>query len=157
MRFGPSRRGIPGTSDLSFHYALICLVKKRNDWAYFFVTETVKGESYKSVLRYYSFAEVWGYPEETISPRHGPPPHYAVILRQYMVTKFPKSWTGKGGPISWPPTRPDLTPCNYFVWEYLKGIVYGVSPKPMLEINDNLRLAIGTIHEDALKKVYKTM
>jgi hypothetical protein len=28
------------------------------------------------------------------------------------------------GPISWPPSSPDLTPCDFYLWVYLKDQVY---------------------------------
>jgi hypothetical protein len=35
-------------------------------------------------------------------------------------------WIGRGGPIAWPPRWPDLTPLNFFLWGYVKNIVYQV-------------------------------
>ena len=28
------------------------------------------------------------------------------------------------GPMSWPPRSPNLTPCDFFMWGYLKELVY---------------------------------
>ena len=37
---------------------------------------------------------------------------------------FPERWVGRDGPIPWPPRSPDITPLDFFVWGYVKGIVY---------------------------------
>jgi hypothetical protein len=31
---------------------------------------------------------------------------------------------GHGGPTNWPSNSPNLSPPNYFVWDYLKNCVY---------------------------------
>ncbi|KOC70135.1 hypothetical protein WH47_08396, partial [Habropoda laboriosa] len=37
---------------------------------------------------------------------------------------FPNRWIRRGGPINWPARSPHLTPINYFIWGYVKEIVY---------------------------------
>ncbi|GFV40335.1 uncharacterized protein TNCV_4900541 [Trichonephila clavipes] len=33
------------------------------------------------------------------------------------------------GPVNWPPRSCDLTPLDYFLWGYVKSLVYGISHK----------------------------
>ena len=33
-------------------------------------------------------------------------------------------WIGRGGPIAWPPRSPDLSCLDFFLWGYLKSLVY---------------------------------
>jgi hypothetical protein len=35
-------------------------------------------------------------------------------------------WIDRSGPIAWPPRSPDLTPLDFFLWGYVKNIVYQV-------------------------------
>ncbi|KAF2888020.1 hypothetical protein ILUMI_18153 [Ignelater luminosus] len=35
-------------------------------------------------------------------------------------------WIGRGGPTSWPPRSPDLTPLDYCLWRWFKDEVYKV-------------------------------
>jgi hypothetical protein len=47
---------------------------------------------------------------------------------------FPGSWIGHSSDgdsplLSWPPGSPDLTPCGFFLWGYIKDHVY-VPPMP---------------------------
>ena len=124
---------------------------------YFFGNETVTGESYKKLLRYYAFPKLRDYPDNTIFQQDGAPPHYAVPVRQYLDKKYPNKWMGRGGPILWPPRSPDLTPCDYFLWGYLKDIVYRTRPTNISELKTKIRDAVSTIDEDTLQKVFKNM
>lgn len=63
----------------------------------------------------------------------GAGPHFALNVRQYLNQCFPQRWIGRGGPIAWPPRSPDITPCDFFLWGYLKTLVYRT---PVANINE---------------------
>lgn len=50
----------------------------------------------------------------------GAPAHYKDFVRVALNNKFEQRWIGRGGPIAWPPRSPDLTPCDFFLWGYVK-------------------------------------
>ena len=54
----------------------------------------------------------------------GAPPHFGVNVRQYLDQRFPQRWIGRGGPVAWPARSPDLNPLDFFLWGYLKSLVY---------------------------------
>lgn len=58
----------------------------------------------------------------------GAPPHYARAVRQHLDELFPAQWIGRGGPIVWPPRSPDLTSPDFFLWGYLKDVVFRDPP-----------------------------
>ncbi|GFV77669.1 uncharacterized protein TNCV_616891 [Trichonephila clavipes] len=35
------------------------------------------------------------------------------------------------GPVNWPPTSCDLTPLDYFLWGYVKSLVYADKPQTL--------------------------
>ena len=37
---------------------------------------------------------------------------------------FLDGWIGRGGPTSWPPRSPDVTPLDFFLWGYVKTKVF---------------------------------
>jgi hypothetical protein len=37
---------------------------------------------------------------------------------------FPGCCIGRDGPIPWSPRSPDITPLDFFLWGYIKDIVY---------------------------------
>jgi len=58
----------------------------------------------------------------------GAPAHYAGVVRDYLNERFSQRWIGRNGFIRWPSNSPDLTPCDYFLWDYVKGIVFATKP-----------------------------
>ena len=39
-------------------------------------------------------------------------------------SELPGRWIGRRGAIEWPARSPDLTPCDYWLWSYLRSKVY---------------------------------
>lgn len=54
----------------------------------------------------------------------GAPPHYRLVVRDYLTQLNGIRWIGRGGPVAWPPRSPDLNPLDFFLWGYLKNEVY---------------------------------
>ncbi|GFU72937.1 DUF4817 domain-containing protein [Trichonephila clavipes] len=44
------------------------------------------------------------------------------------------------GSVNWPPRSCDLTPLDYFLWGYVKSIVYADKPQTLDHLEDNIRL-----------------
>ncbi|GBO26380.1 hypothetical protein AVEN_212084-1 [Araneus ventricosus] len=40
------------------------------------------------------------------------------------ITTHGQQWIGHGGPVLWPARSPDLTCLDYFLWGYVKSLVY---------------------------------
>ena len=57
----------------------------------------------------------------------------------------------------WPPRSPDLNPCDFFLWGYLKSVVYNPLPKTIGELKANLEREIKNISEDTLKNLFLNM
>ncbi|KAJ4448427.1 hypothetical protein ANN_10443 [Periplaneta americana] len=74
----------------------------------------------------------------------GAPAHFNRTARRYLDRRFPARWTGRSGPIAWPPRSPDLNPLDFYLWGHLKLLVYS-SPVPDLE---SLRNRIVACSED---------
>ena len=54
----------------------------------------------------------------------GAPAHNYGGTYQLLNTLFNDQWIGTNGPIHWPPRSPDLTPLDFFLWGYLKNLLY---------------------------------
>jgi hypothetical protein len=52
------------------------------------------------------------------------PPRGVRIVREFLDIHFPGRWVGRDGPIPWPPRSPHITPLDFFLWVYVKDIVY---------------------------------
>ncbi|GFX84007.1 transposable element Tc3 transposase [Trichonephila clavipes] len=58
------------------------------------------------------------------------------------------------GPVNWPPRSCDLTPLDYFLWGYVKSLVYADKPQTLDHLEDNIRRVIAAdIRPQMLEKV----
>ncbi|GFS57503.1 putative DD41D transposase [Trichonephila clavipes] len=56
-------------------------------------------------------------------------------------------------PVNWPPRSCDLTPLDYFLWGYVKSLVYADKPQTLDQLEDNIRRVIADIRPQMLEKV----
>ncbi|GFX14192.1 putative transposable element [Trichonephila clavipes] len=57
------------------------------------------------------------------------------------------------GSVNWPPRSCDLSPLDYFLWGYVKSLVYADKPQTLDHLEDNIRRVIGDIRPQMLEKV----
>ena len=74
---------------------------------------------------------------------------------------MPQRWIGRTGPKDlalhyWPPRSPDMTPCDFFLWGYVKERVY-VPPLPadLDELTNSTTAAVNSVTEDTLRRVWE--
>ncbi|GFX46908.1 uncharacterized protein TNCV_4040521 [Trichonephila clavipes] len=56
-------------------------------------------------------------------------------------------------PVNWPPRSCDLTPLDYFLWGYVKSLVYADKAQTLDHLEDNIRRVIADIRPQMLEKV----
>ncbi|GFV34478.1 uncharacterized protein TNCV_466921 [Trichonephila clavipes] len=56
-------------------------------------------------------------------------------------------------PVNWPPRSCDLTPLDYFLWGYVKSLVYADKPQTLDHLEDNIRRVIADIRPQMLEKL----
>ncbi|GFT73340.1 putative transposable element [Trichonephila clavipes] len=59
------------------------------------------------------------------------------------------------GPVNWPPRSCDLTPLDYFLWVYVKLLVYADKPQTLDHLEDNILRVIADIRLQMLEKVFE--
>jgi hypothetical protein len=64
---------------------------------------------------------------------------------------FSGRWVGRDGPIPLPPRPSDITPLNFFLWGYVKDIVYKT---PVISL-DELKLRIVAVIERVTQQMLK--
>ncbi|GFW51322.1 DUF4817 domain-containing protein [Trichonephila clavipes] len=57
------------------------------------------------------------------------------------------------GPVNRPPRSCDLTPLDYFLWGYVKSLVYADKPQTLDHLEDNICRVIAYIRPQMLEKV----
>lgn len=83
----------------------------------------------------------------------GAPAHTANTVSRYLGQRF-ETWIGNNGPIRWPPRSPDLTVLDYFLWGYLKSLVYDKPPKPqnLDELIEKIEISCRSLTPDILER-----
>ena len=82
----------------------------------------------------------------------GAPPHFAIVVREWLNAHFPGRWIGRRGPHEWPARSPDLTPCDFFLWGWLKEQVYSTKPTTLEELEGRIREVMTSIPQEFLVK-----
>jgi hypothetical protein len=59
------------------------------------------------------------------------------------------------GPIPWPPRSPDITPFDFFLWGYVKDIVYKTPVTSLDELNLRIVAAIETVTPQMLENTWR--
>ena len=88
-----------------------------------------------------------------LNQQDGAPPHYAAIVRDFLDQEYGNRWIGRGGPITWPPRSPDLNKLDFFLWGYVKELVYHEPPTTMENMQDSIRVAFQLVNNQMLTKV----
>ena len=123
----------------------------------YFFNGTVNGERYLDFLQNQLQNFLDDVPLEIIRrlcfQQDGAPPHYAAIVRDFLDQEYVNRWIGGGGPITWPPRSPNLTKLDFFLWGYVKELVYHEPPTTMENMQDRIRVAFQLVNNQMLTKV----
>ncbi|GFV50976.1 DUF4817 domain-containing protein [Trichonephila clavipes] len=63
-----------------------------------------------------------------------------------------KDLISRFGPVNWPPRSCDLTPLDYFLWGYVKSLVYADKLQTLDHLGDNIRRVIADIRPQMSEK-----
>ncbi|GFW85371.1 DUF4817 domain-containing protein [Trichonephila clavipes] len=79
--------------------------------------------------------------------------HTARATIDLLKDTFGNHLISRFGPVNWPPRSCDLTPLDYFLWGYVKSLVYADTPQTLDHLEDNIRRVIAYIRPQMLEKV----
>ncbi|GFU07324.1 uncharacterized protein TNCV_2656341 [Trichonephila clavipes] len=79
--------------------------------------------------------------------------HTARAIIDLLKDTFGDRLISRFGPVNWPPRSYDLTPLDYFLWGYVKSLVYADKPQTLDHLEDNIRRVIADIRSQMLEKV----
>ena len=81
-------------------------------------------------------------------------PHVTKLVLNKLNEFFGENLITKDGLTEWPTRSPDLTPCDNFLWGYLKGKLYGKRFDKIEELKKELIEEFKSLNEnkDLLKK-----
>ncbi|GFT17946.1 uncharacterized protein TNCV_4911021 [Trichonephila clavipes] len=79
--------------------------------------------------------------------------HTACATIDLLKDTFGDRLISRFGPVNWPPRSCDLTPLDYFLWGYVKSLVYADKPQTLDHLEHNVRRVIADIRPQMLEKV----
>ncbi|GFV03475.1 uncharacterized protein TNCV_5060161 [Trichonephila clavipes] len=79
--------------------------------------------------------------------------HIARATIDLLKDTFGDRLISRFGHVDWPPRSCDLTPLDYFLWVYVKSLVYADKPQTLDHLEDNIRCVIADIRPQMLEKV----
>ena len=72
-----------------------------------------------------------------------------AVLREH----FPERLISIRGDLEWPARSPDLTPCDFFLWGFLKSRVYVNRPSTLQDLKTNIQEEIANITPAMLARI----
>ncbi|GFX08423.1 histone-lysine N-methyltransferase SETMAR [Trichonephila clavipes] len=79
--------------------------------------------------------------------------HTARATIDLLKDTFGDRLSSRFGPVNLPPRSCDLTPLDYFLWGYVKSLVYADKPQTLDHLEDNIRRVIADIRPQMLEKL----
>jgi hypothetical protein len=95
----------------------------------FFIENIVTGISYVDMLINWLMPQLYEDSHDFIFQQDGVPAHFHLDVRHYLNANLPQRWIGRAAFAQMAPRSPDLTPCDLFLWDYVKDAVF-VPPMP---------------------------
>ncbi|GFU87504.1 uncharacterized protein TNCV_2446381 [Trichonephila clavipes] len=77
----------------------------------------------------------------------GAPAQFNAVVRKALNTAYPGRLIGRGGPVNWPARSPDLSNLDFFLWGYMKSLVYASSVDSDEALDARIAVVAGEIRE----------
>ncbi|GFW92431.1 DUF4817 domain-containing protein [Trichonephila clavipes] len=100
----------------------------------------------------YFFKNYEGHNELWFQPDHATC-HTARATIDLLKDTFGDRLISRFGHVNWPTRSCDLTPLDYFLWSYVKSLVYADKPQTFDHLEDNIRRVIADIRRQMLERV----
>ncbi|GFX30576.1 transposable element Tc3 transposase [Trichonephila clavipes] len=115
---------------------------------------TVNGDRYRAMITNFFIPELNNHDvQELWFQQDGATCHTARATIDLLKDTFGERLISRFGPVNWPPRSCDLTPLDYFLWGYVKSLVYADKPQTLDHLEDNIRRVIADIRPQMLEKV----
>ena len=75
-------------------------------------------------------------------------------MQQWLTAKLGPKFLDK---TLWLPRSPDLNPCDYFLWGYLKDKVYAKIPQTLLDLKGLIESELKSINSIMLDRVFRNI
>ena len=82
---------------------------------FIFVEFTMRADIYLDTLKHYVIPQLEEFQWWVVFQQNGAPPHWSLMICDFLNETFPNRWIGRSGPTPWRPRSPDITPLDFFV------------------------------------------
>ncbi|GFU88222.1 uncharacterized protein TNCV_846151 [Trichonephila clavipes] len=107
---------------------------------------TVNGDRYRAMITNFFIPELNNHDvQELWFQQDGATCHTARATIDLLKDTFGDRLISRFGPVNWPSRSCDLTPLDYFLWGYVKSLVYADKPQTLDHLEDNIRRVIAHI------------
>ncbi|GFW31957.1 putative transposable element [Trichonephila clavipes] len=115
---------------------------------------TVNGDRYRAMINNFFIPELNNHDiQELWFQQDGATCHTARATIDLLKDRFGDRLMSRFGPVNWPPRSCDLTQLDYFLWGYVKSLVYADKPQTLDHLEDNILRVIADIRPQMLEKV----
>ena len=126
-----------------------CAMSSQRIYGPYFFETTVNQNNYHNMLVKFFWPKVVREDYKNYYfQQDGATPHTSKKAQKYLRSKFGDKFIDNK---KWPPRSPDLNPCDYFLWGYLKSRVYNPLPKNLDDLKTNIEREIKNINTNTLK------
>ncbi|GFU63825.1 uncharacterized protein TNCV_3496371 [Trichonephila clavipes] len=114
---------------------------------------TLNGDQYRAMITNSFIPELNNHDvQELWFQQDGATCHTARATIDLLKDTFGDRLISRFGPVNWPPRSCDLTPLDYFLWGYVKSLVYADKPQTLDHLEDNIRRVIADIRPQIMEK-----
>ncbi|GFW27273.1 transposable element Tc3 transposase [Trichonephila clavipes] len=115
---------------------------------------TVNGDRYRAMITNFFIPELNNHDvQELWFQQDDATCHTARAIIDLLKDTFGDRLISRFGPANWPPRSCDSTPLDYFLWGYVKSLVYADKPQTLDHLEGNIRRVIADIRPQMLEKV----
>jgi len=117
-------------------------------------TVTVNGERYRNMINNFLLPELQNIDiRDKWFQQDGATCHTAGETVNLLHQTFPQRLISRNGDVNWPARSCDLTPLDYFLWGYVKSVVYRNNPRTIDELKAEIIQVIGEIEPQLCENV----
>ena len=122
---------------------------------FIFAESTITANIYLDMLKHYVVPQLEEFQPRVVFQQDGAPPHWSLIVRDFLNETFPNRWIGRNGPTPWPPRSPDITPLDFFLWGYVKDRVYRTPVRDVETLQSRIIEVLATVNEEMLENTWR--
>lgn len=115
---------------------------------------TVNGLRYRNMITEFLWPQLEGLDlDDMWFQQDGATCHTAHETIDLLEEQFPDRIISRNSDVNWPPRSCDLTPCDFFLWGFVKSQVYANKPQTIPELKAEIQRVIGEIEPQLCENV----